>query len=113
MLRLRLAVFVLGLALLAVSVVATVERHTDEPVQLRDARTGPPLADTVLCRDGVPRPTATARSQPQSGPATGATPSALTGAAIAAPGLALLLFALSSFRTYERRLRDAARCPTS
>ena len=117
--RLRLAAFLLGLALLGLSVVATVERHTDDPVQLRDARTGRPVSDRVLFRDGIVAPRYRAIASPKSGRGSWRDSFGVTGAALSGAGLPLLLFALSSFRTYERRLRDGAlttsspACPTA
>src|SRR4051794_36014931 len=106
--RLRLAAFVVGLSLLGVSVVATVQRHSDERVQLQDARTGGKVDDDVLLRPGVLRGDYRAIAAPTSGAGSWRDSFGVGGAATTGAGLILLLFALSSFRTYERRLRDAA-----
>src|SRR3954464_3224215 len=95
--RLRLAAFLLGLSLLGVSVVATVQRHSDEPVQVIDATTGRPVDDSVLLKAGVltdPHRGGVART---SGAGSWLDSFGVRGAAIGAAGLALLLFALSSF----------------
>ena len=106
--RLRLAAFVLGLALLAVSVAGTVQRHSDERIQLQDARTGRAVGDEVLLRPGVLAGGHRAVAAPRSGAGSWRDSFGAPGAITAGAGLLLLVFALSSFRTYERRLRDAA-----
>jgi|tagenome__1003787_1003787.scaffolds.fasta_scaffold20961750_2 diguanylate cyclase (GGDEF)-like protein len=106
--RLRLAAFLLGLSLLGVSVVATVQRHSDEPVQLIDTTTGRTVSDVVLLRPGVMAGRYRAEPAATSGPGSWRDSFGTGGAATTGAALILLLFALSSFRTYERRLRDAA-----
>src|SRR3954452_19775236 len=106
--RLRLAAFLLGLSLLGVSVVATVQRHSDEPVQLIDTQTGRAVSDVVLLRPGVVAGRYRAEPAATSGPGSWRDSFGVSGAATTGAALILLLFALSSFRTYERRLRDAA-----
>jgi diguanylate cyclase (GGDEF)-like protein len=103
--RLRLAAFLLGLALLGATAVVAVRRHTDARLRVIDAATGRVVDDAALPAGGATAGRYRVVAAPKDRWSRAFGPS---GAATGGVGLLLLAFALSSFRTYERRLRDAA-----
>src|SRR3954451_6645756 len=103
--RLRLAAFVLGLALLGASAVVAVRRHTDERLRVIDAATGRVVDDGALPATGATAGRYRVVTAPKDRWSRAFGPS---GAATGGIGLLLLPFALSTSGPYDRPLRDGA-----